>query len=242
MNNKIKTRVVSSFLATTMFLSGCGKKAECDVPSRHVHKYTKEVTDDITIEKYLDSEYLRTSGYDWNEEYIEITKDDEALYKATKGLFVGKDNWDYLYNQMATHHDYLEFYYEYWTDEVRTRTNSEGEIETYTERVHHSGWHTNAKDSDNTGETRLYHHRYIGYRVVYNNGKYKLEQSRAVDDIREIIDDYPYFKENCITKVYETFRFNRRDLPSLRPEDFDVFTGPDLTNTSLYNAKKRIRA
>ena len=46
-----------------------------------------------------------------NKDYIEITKDDEKLYKTIKGLFTGVDNWDYLYNEMSTHHDYLEFYY-----------------------------------------------------------------------------------------------------------------------------------
>lgn len=241
MNNKTKKSIISALLATTIFLTGCGKKSECVIPTRHVHKYTKEITDTITIEKYLDSEYLRVHGYDWNEEYIEITKEDEELYKVIKNVFVGRDNWNYLYNVMASHHDYLEFYYEYYTYETRTRTNSKGETETYTERVHHSGWHTDPKDSDNTGETRLYHHRYYGYRVIYQNGKYKLEQSKAVDDIREIINDYPYFSEDCVTKVYKDFKFWPHELPFLSTEDFDTFEGPDLTNHNLDDSKVKIR-
>lgn len=243
MQKDVSKRVIPYALILSMILTGCGKKSDCEIPSRHVHRYTKQVTEDIEIEKYLDNEHLNVHGYDWNEEYIEITQEDEQLYKVLNShdLFEGANNWDYLYNVMASHHDYLMFYYEYWTTETYTTTDSDGNVEIHTRQVYHDGWHKNPYDSDNTGKTRLYHHRYYGYRIVFENGKYKVEKSQAVDDIRSIINDYPYFTEKCTTEVYEQFRFSRYELPSLSPEDFDVFTGPDLTNKNLETSMTRVK-
>ena len=241
--NKDTTKKFMSLVLLLSLLSGCGKKSDCEIPTRHVHKYTKEITDDITIEKYLDDEHLNNYGYQWNSDYIEITKDDEELYKLlnSKGLFEGLNNWEYLYNEMASHHDYLMFYYEYYTTEIYTTTDDEGNITTHTQQVYHDGWHSNPYDSDNTGKTRLYHHRYYGYRVIYKDGKFKLEKSDAVDDVREIINDYPYFSEGCVEEVYEQFRFYKSELPFLSPEDFDTFNQPDLENKNLYTGKTRIK-
>lgn len=235
MNRQAKIKMLSSLLAGALLLSGCGKKSDCEIPSRHVHRYTKQITDEIVLEEYIDSEKLRVHGFDWNSDYIEITKHDERLYQILnkKQLFYGIDNWDYLFNVMKNNHDYLEFYYEYETLETYTTTDSKGNIEVHTRTVTHNGWHTNANDSDNTGLTRLYHHRYVGYRIVNVNGEYRLEASQPVDDIREIIEEYPYFSEDCTTKVYEQFKFKRGELKHLRPEDFDTFEHPDLSNPQL---------
>lgn len=243
MNKYTLTRIMPFTLATAILFSGCGQKSECDIPTSHVHRYTKQFTEDIKIETYRDSEYLNYSGYNWHEDYIEINKVDEELFKllGSKKLFEGTANWKYLYNEMATHHDYLMFYYEYYTTEYYTTTDSDGNTTTHTRIVRHDGWHNNPNDYDNTGKTRLYHHRYYGYRIVYENGKFQVEKSPAVDDIRQIISDYTYFTEDCITKVYETFNFKRSELPSLSPEDFDTFIGPDLENKSLESDNVRIR-
>jgi len=227
-------RVAPFLLATSILLTGCGKKSECDLPNRHVHLYTKNITNNITINAYFDDEHLTRGGYNWTDNTMDITKVDEQIYNlmTNNGLFNGLDNWEYLYYEMANNHDYLEFYYEYETTETYTTTDDKGNVEVHTRTVHHDGWHTNANDSDNTGKTRLYHHRYYGYRIVEENGKFKLERSPLVDDIREIINDYPYFSEKGYDEVYETFKFSRHELPYLNPEDFECFNHPDLTNTT----------
>lgn len=243
MNKLSLIKIAPYVLVTGMIISGCGEKSECELPTRHVHKYIKQISDDIKIEKYMDDERLNIYGYKWTDNYIEITKNDEKIYKIIDGknLFEGKNNWEYLYNMMASHHDYLEFYYEYTTIETYTVTDSEGNVQVKTRTVEHNGWHTDPYDSDNTGKTRLYHHRYYGYRIVNNNGKFRIETSPAVDDVREIIYDYPYFKEDCVTEVYEQFKFSKRELPYLSPEDFDVFEGPDLENKDLSIEKTKIK-
>ncbi len=227
-------RIVPYVLISTMLLTGCGKKSDCNLPTRHVHLYTKDINNEISISTYFDDERLERSGFNWTEDYMEITKTDEAFYKLlnSKNLFNAKDNWDYLYRVMASHHDYLMFYYEYETTEVYTETDSKGNVTMHTRTVTHSGWTSNSKDSDNTGKTRLYHHRYYGYRINFVNGKYVLERSPLVDDIREVINDYPYVGEENCEEVYESYKFQRRELPYLSPTDFNAFDHPDLSNTT----------
>lgn len=231
-----KRRLISSALLLSILLSGCGEKSNCEIPTKHVHKYVKEITEDIDIERYIESEYLSNGGYKQTDEHIEITKDDEEFYQLLNrdGLFKGEVNWDFLYYQMANHHDYLKFYYEYDTVETRIVTDSEGNetVETYIE--HHDGWTDNPYDSDNTGKTRLFHHKYYGYRIIKKNGRFTLDRSPYVDDIREIIDDYPYIGENSITTVFEDFYFSRWELPDLKTEDFDTFKQPNLESKELH--------
>lgn len=225
-------KIVPFVLISSMLLTGCSKKSECNLPTRHVHVYNKNLTETVSIYTYYDDERLQRAGYTWQPEYLEINKTDEEIYRLlnSRNLFNGYNNWNYLYYEMSQKHDYLKFYYEYDTIETHTTINSDGEVETYTETVHHDGWHTNPYDSDNTGKTRLYHHVYYGYRVLYRNGKYVLDRSPYVDDVREILEEYPYVCEDGYDETYETFRFKRQELPYLRPEDFNCFNQPDLDN------------
>lgn len=218
---------------TPFILSGCSKKSECEVPTRHVHRYTKKINDDITITKYFDNESLNFDGYEWHDDYLEITKDDEEFYRLTSNLFNGKENWNYLYNFMASQYDYLKFYYEYDTTETDVSYDEKGNPTYTTHTVHHDGWTSNPNDSNNTGKTRLYHPRYYGYRIIYNNGRYFLEKSRLVDDVREIINDYPYVAEDFCEYVYKQYKFSRYQLRSLKVTDFTDFDHPDLTNKSI---------
>ena len=216
--------------------TGCAENAKCNIPDSHVHLYTKNING-LSLQKYLFSERVMMNGYERCPDYIVVTKEDEEVYELLDGTFDGVTNWDYLFYQMANHHDYLKYYWEYWTTQTYTVTDSNGKTSVKTRRVRHSGWGTNPNYSANTGEVRLYHHRYFGYKVVLEDGKYKLRKSRAVDDIREIIYEYPYFSEDCITKVYSEYRFNKNELSNLSPEDFNVFEGPDLSSSKLDNSR-----
>ena len=235
MKNKIKNQIIPSAYILLLLLSSCGKQSDCEIPSRHVHKYTKSITDEINIEIFKENEVLNDWGYKWNSDYIEITQNDSQLYDVLNrnGLFDGINNYDYLYYLMKNNNDYLMFYYEYETTETYTVTNEDGETELKTRKVKKDGWHNDSRDSDNTGEVRLYHHKYFGYRIVNINGKFKVEKSPLVDDIREIIDDYPYFKEDCYEEVYKTFKFKKSELKDLSPDDFDEFDHPNLDEKTL---------
>ena len=228
-------RVLPFVLISSMLLTGCGKKMDCGLPARHVHQYKKNINNSITLTNYYDSEYETVNGYKWQEDYIEITKTDEELYRLLnhRDLFDARTNWDYLFYEMRSLHDWLEFYYEYDTYETHTYTDEDGNTHTETEVVHHSGWHTDPRDLDNTGDVRLNHHRFYAYRVVYKNGKFELERSRLVDDVRDVLEDYPYTCEKGYDVVHKDFKFKRRDLPNLKVTDFTTFNHPDLTNNSI---------
>ena len=134
-------------------------------------------------------------------------------------------------------YDYLMFYYEYYTTETYTTTDEDGNVETHTRTVRHDGWHSNPYDSDNTGDVRLYHHQFFGYRVVNKNGKYVLDKSPLADDIRDVIEEYPYFPQDCVEEVYASYKFKRRELGKLRPEDFDDFEHPNLETAKVLERK-----
>ena len=57
-------------------LSGCGKKADCNVNGSHAHLYKNEKG----YVRYIDKEYLTYEGYARNEEYKDI-EGSEELYK-----------------------------------------------------------------------------------------------------------------------------------------------------------------
>ena len=233
-------RAVPYVLITSMLLTGCGKKSDCSDPTSHVHLYTKNYSNGITISTYFDDEHLTRSGYEWHPDCIYINEDDESFYKEknSRNLFEAKDedNFRYLYRLMASKHDYLMFYYEYDEEIEYTTKDEDGNEVKHKETVHRDGWTSNAYDSNNTGKTMLCHYRYFAYRILFDEAKHNfyLDRSHAVDDIRNVLIDYPYTCEDCTDVVSETYYFSRWELPHLNAEDFDRFNQPDLSNTTPY--------
>ncbi len=234
MKKNYRKLLLPAAILSSLVLAGCSEKKDCEIPTSHVHKYTKKITDNITITKYLKEEYASFWNYDWNPEYFEITKDDEKFYSFSRNLFKASDNWDYLYALMKSKRDFLEFYYRYTTTETYTETDSEGNHHVRTRTVTHSGWTDDARHRHNTGEVRLGHHRYYSFYVEYHDGKYYKKRSPLVDDIREVLEEYPYTEENCYDIVYDYFNYFPSHLPYLQPEQFDSFQQPDLNNSSIY--------
>ena len=113
-NNKNKEVLLAYLITLSLFLSGCAEKATCLMPLRHVHKYVKEDDNGNTIVRYIESENKSDKDYIRDNEYILIDDNARKIYKLLdeKCLFVGKDNWNYLYNLMANNQDYLEYFYE----------------------------------------------------------------------------------------------------------------------------------
>ncbi len=234
---KIMPRVVA-LLFIPFILAGCSKKSDCDVKGGHVHLYTKKAGN-ATIKTYIENEELHTyyEDYYWHDTFIEATKEDLEFYKVKGYLFEGADNWDYLYNVMKSQRDYLEFYYYYTEDYYVSSTDEDGNENGYWTTDTYEGWSTDPNHRGVTGKFRVVHSRFFGYRIVNINGKYARERSRNVDDIRDIINDYPYFSEGCVTKVNKEYQVDQSKLTSIRIQDYDEFTGPDLSNTSISKAK-----
>lgn len=221
---------VLALIAIPFILTGC-KKADCSIPERHVHKYVGS-NKRGTITNYFDSEDEKYEDYyqdghnqyfiyQRQDDYLEITKEDEEFYKAKGKMFKGEDNWDFLFSLMSGKKDHIEYCSE--SDDGFGNASS--------------SWFT-SKPSGFNGRIRIYHYRFCGHRLVYKDGKYINERSPFVDDIREIIDEYPYFEIDCYKQVYKEYEVDRDKLSSIRLEDYDEFQGPDLENSELYTIKK----
>ncbi len=227
-------RLVPYVLISGLALSSCAQQSECALPARHIHLYTKPIDQGVIIEKYVDSEDLTRGDYNWQKDTIEITKTDEELFRllGNNDLFSAYNNWQYLKYEMAHHHDFMEFYYHYTTTRIVTTTDSKGKTHTKLVTDTHSGWTDNPSYMHNTGRLRIGHHRYYAYRVNFTNNGFQLEKSKLVDDIREVMEEYPYVRENGNEVVYKEYEVRKEQLPYLKLQDIDPFTGPDLSNDS----------
>ena len=244
MKNNRKAKLFAYLMTGSLLLSGCAERVNCSVSSKHVHKYVKETDNGESIVRYIESEKENIDDYIRYDDYIEITNDDEQIYKLLNNhkLFFGKDNWEYLYNMMSNNSDYVEYHYDYPSVQQYKDKDIYGRTVIKKRRVRHEGWHTNPNFVYNTGEVRICHHKYFGYNIEYSNGKFRLHRSPLVDDVREIINEYPYFCEGCIEIVYEEFIANKDELNSLTANDFTTnFSYPNLDNRSVYTAKMRIK-
>ena len=246
MKKKNIIKLLPYIVASSIALSGCGSEPSCGITNnRHVHLYTKQVNDDLTISKYKDSEQKTDfSGYTWNPEYIEITKQDEEFYKLlnNNGLFNGIDNFNYLYYEMSNNHDYLEYYYKYTTTESYTTYDSKGNPHHHTRTVTHKGWTQNKDYNHNTGKIRLVHHKYCAFKINYINGHISLERSPYVDDIREVLQEYPYVVEDNSCLENTEFIYDKYQIKLLTADDFYyVNEHPDLSNTTPFLNKVKTK-
>ncbi len=225
---------VLALIAIPFLLTGCGQKSECEMQQDHVHKYIHN-TNKGRVETYINDEHMIYGNFVWQEEYMNINKDDLMFYKAKRDLFYGPDNWTFLYKLMASKKDYLEYYYEYTTDDYISSTDEDGNENGYWTTTTHTGWTTNPKDINNTGKIRVCHHRFYGYDIVYDckTKTYGRVQGPLKDDVRDFMKDYPYFEEDCVKVVKKEHKVNKKDLTTVKPQDFNDFKGPDLLNTEL---------
>ena len=232
--NKINKVIATALgISSALTLTGMANTSKCDNPELHVHKYSKFITNEISIDKYMYDEKLRIDGYNWSENVIYIDENELEFYNILNGnsksnsekLFFGPDNMDYLNYLMEINNDYFTFFYK--KEDKVTDTNKRETITTET------GWSKNPYHNYNTGLVALNHHRSYWYRIINNDGTLELEKSPIVDDIKEIIDEYPYFSEDCFEIVNRLIYFLPEQLPDLKPEDFIVFNQPDLNSKEL---------
>ena len=57
----------------------------------------------------------------------------------------------------------------------------------------------------------------------------------TVDDVRTILNEYPYVGENTTQEVTEIFYFSSFELPYLNLEEFDPFYTPTVEDNPLEN-------
>ncbi len=218
--NKPKVRKtylkILALLSCPFILSGCSNQSECTETSDHAHRYVNPKTG---IELHIgNSEYLTYNGYIWQEDFYTLNEDDVAFYEQKKDLFYGPDNWDYLYNVMASKKDRIEYRYRY----------DDGFDYAYR-------WiESNQENKHYTGDVCVYHYRFCGHRIILKDGKWIDERSPFVDDIRDIIDEYPYFQLDPYMVVHKDYIVKPEDIPKTWLADVSDFKGPDLENKELH--------
>lgn len=219
---------VSGYLIRSYF-----KLSDCDIDKRHFHVYRHNSKDITTT---FDSERLHLHGYTWTDEIVDYSKSSKELYDLLEkyGMVSIYRNNDYLKDFMAKHSDYEE--YEYWYEEKEidhyvTRDGEETYFSTssymdengdyYTEEntpvykyVKKYDYTTDKSHSHLTGDARVVHYKYYGYKVVDDgNGKKKVAKSDLVDNLldSDFMEYYPYFKVNDFSKVeYQPFKISNK--------------------------------
>lgn len=198
--------VTTSLLAS---LTGCAKKVNCDITSKHAHLYTNQ----SGYSRYIDKEYEKYEGYTRNEEYIEISGEEE-FYKFLdkKDMLRIEDNLDVILEQQANNVDYMEYRYRYIFMQPIPHIMRSGKSTityfTYMPSPRYS-WTTDESRDGLTGESRLCHYVYTAYKIEKDeDGKFVLIPSEEVDDITTVMDEYPYIKQ----KYYKTVDIEGAEL------------------------------
>lgn len=246
----IRLRGIPLVLATTILatgLTGCGKKAECDVSGNHAHLYVNEQN----FIRYIDKEYLTYEGYERQDEYVEIDSEEKDLYKFMdkKDLLRIEDNIDAISTLENGNHDYIEYRYAYTylmpiPHYIRTGKTS-SVYYTYIPTTHYS-WTSNPEHSRLTGEQRRCHYVYQGFNVAKDEkGKYVLIPSEYVDSISDLNGEYEYINEKFYKVIDAEYGYDLdyedgvEDDPDLIEEN-DVTVNNENTNgnvvTQSYNS------
>ena len=250
MKPNLKRKILKGFLSGIIFpLSSCyGTVVECDNPNNHVHKYTSpQYNIDLLLwfetNKELD---IYENKYDRTDTMIDITTEDENYFKLLKEKklteITDESGRDFLYRQMKNNaHDIMKFYFEYYTYEEVTKTDSDGKKTTETERVHHDGWTTNPRHPDNTGDIIIYHTRFRLAKVIKENGEWVVKEI-SVDDPQKYWDEYNYFKyptafkdDNNLEVVHKKKKKNKKELPYLNADELGGYSHIDTTTEGYQN-------
>ena len=186
---------ISIVLLTT---AGCSKKADCNVPTYHAHRYVNQETQ---MTRFVDKEYLSYEGYERQEDYVTITENERRLYQFfdKKNLLRIDDNIEAIINAQANNQDFIEYRYAYTYLMPIPIVHSNGKTTTvtfmYVPQTHYS-WTTNPNHSRLTGETRLCHYEYTSYRIdIDEKGNYILVPGNEKQNIIATRDEYPYILE-----------------------------------------------
>lgn len=165
--------------------------SDCQIFGFHLHKYKKG-----GLVRIIPCEKLSYQGYDWTSEvvYPGINTTRRLVQFITKNKLLRiDDNIEEIRRKRASLHDYKEYEYE----DTNLMPVGKAIIPMPT-----TEWTDNPNGEDLTGNERICHHMYFGYRIFKNSdGTYSLDKSPLVDDLLSIKDEYPYFKEKYVKQV-----------------------------------------
>ena len=220
---RIKKSGVALLICGSVLLTGCGKEAECPINGYHIHKYT----DEAGYTKYVESEKLTLGEFNRNDEYILISKEEEEYYKKVNKakLLLASNNYETIDKLLEENSDYLEYEYRH----TYITYMMSGKVMIPITHVSYN-WTTDKNDSRLTGKVRIIHPMYQAYDIKkYENGKLVVVVSDIVDNLYDVIDEYPYIRKD---DVKETVLDDTLSLDS----DGNVY----YSNGTLYKQQEKI--
>lgn len=235
--DKIKLRniVLGALIVSSVFLfSGCAKNVDCNIDVSHAHRYVSE----NHLDKYLVSEKEHVGSWIRSDDYILVNKEQEKLldFINDKDLYIIEDNQDEIKSIISSNEDYIEYRYSYTYMMPIPHHRKIGKISTVTythvPQIRHS-WTSDPNHPRLTGEQRIVHHMYQGYKIVTNEkGKYKIIASEFVDNPEDLSSEYKYISSDFCKKVY----LNNKDL------EVDYEDGPEEKNEQTKETEQNSNA
>lgn len=206
----LKNSIIAGLIVLNLIMfSGCSKTIPCDVKESHAHYYVNE----DYLGRYIFSEKSTVSGMDRSNNYIAVNQNDIELLKFInkKDLFRIDQNKKSIKEITSKHSDYKEYRYKYFYMMPMPRTHYNGKttsITYYYIPMTGYSWTSNPNESRLTGEERICHYVYYGYKIIRNEkGKYEIEKSEPVDSLDLLPEGYDYIKE----KFYDVVNLKDRD-------------------------------
>lgn len=185
----ISLRGTSLVLVGSLLIGGltsCGLNVKCELPNKHAHMYVNE---DGYV-RYIASEDSSYDGYARSYNYRELSEEDSQLYKFLNrnGLLRIDENIDLILEQQERNMPFIAYEY------AKTELASVGRALFTTTRYY---WTYDSEATNLTGKEKEVHYLYQAYKVEKNEkGKYILVSSDMVEDITEVMEDYPYVKRD----------------------------------------------
>lgn len=193
----IKKIIIAGLIISNLFtFSGCAKNVPCDVNGEHAHYYVS----DEYLGRYIVSEKSSVSGLNRSDNYISVNKEEAELLEFINknGLFRIDENQQVISNTIDRQQDFVEYRYRYFYMMSIPVVQKIGKT-TYTtyNYIPMTAYSWTTDTSKNlTGEERVCHYVYYGYKIIRNEkGTYELVKSAPVDDLSELPDGYDYIKE-----------------------------------------------
>jgi len=201
----VRNLVIAGVLVSSLALfSGCAKNIDCGIEELHAHNYVSSKM----FDKYMVSEKEYKKSWYRTDEYIIIDEATKELidFENKKGLYRISHNKDEIDAITSMHEDYKEYRYRYTYMQPIPHIVSNGKTTstyyTYIPQTRYS-WTTDPNHSRLTGEERIVHYVYYGYKVVKDEkGKYKIIESKTYDDLNDLPEDFIYIKNKFYKKVY----------------------------------------
>ncbi len=157
------------------------RESDCTEKDYHVHKYEKG-----KIVRFLPREQLHYQGYNWTDK-VYFTDPDFYEYLDQERLLQISENRTYIQQVQNSQKDYLEY------ERAGTWVNPVGKLP---RTIPMTDWTTDP-NKGNTCRTRVCHTQYYGYKIEKDEkGNRYLVKSPLVDNLLEIEDEYPFFRDN----------------------------------------------